>query len=168
MDTKNPYENPKDALGAEKLPLHLVPASAVAYEAMAMLDGASKYDPYNWREKKVVASVYIAACKRHLDAWFDGENDAADSGVNHLGHGRACLGIIIDAMETGNLKDDRPRPGTSAALQDRLKPLIANLRRRWIGRLEKAGEDSFDEGGWTRRLDPDARTAEQRRTDGLD
>ncbi len=146
-DTKDPYDNPKDALGAAKLPLHLVPASGIAYEAMAFLDGASKYDPYNWRGNKVVASIYIAACKRHLDLWFDAlEEDAVDSGVPHLGAARACLGIIIDAKETGNLVDDRPPVGASAVLQERFKPLIARLRERWQRRLEKEKKD----GAWLR------------------
>ena len=109
--------NPKDLLGIKKVPLHLVPASSTIYQALAMADGAKKYGPYNWRGNKVIASIYIAACKRHLDAWFDSSEELADdSKIPHLGHALACIGIIVDAYETGNLKDDRPVPGATARL----------------------------------------------------
>jgi dATP/dGTP diphosphohydrolase len=108
--------NPKDRLGLKKTRLSLVPASSIIYQALAMEDGARKYGPYNWREKKVIASIYIDAAMRHLQAWFDGENEASDSQKPHLGHALACIGIIIDALETGNLVDDRPKPGAAARL----------------------------------------------------
>ena len=100
--------NPKDLLGAQKVSLTKLPAIAVAHAAHAMMNGASKYGPYNWRAKKVIASIYIDAAKRHLDQWFEGEEVASDSGVHHLGHGMACLAILLDALTTGNLIDDRP------------------------------------------------------------
>jgi len=108
--------NPKDLLGMKKVPLSLVPPSSTIYQALAMKDGARKYGPYNWRANAVIASIYIDAAKRHLDAWFDGEGDADDSGVPHLGHALACVGIIVDAYESGNLIDNRPLPGPAARL----------------------------------------------------
>lgn len=106
--------NPKDLIGIKKPRLSLVPPVSILYEALAMQDGAEKYGPYNWRVKKVQASIYVDALKRHLDAWFDGEENAEDSKVPHLGHAKACLGILIDAQETGNLVDDRPPKGRMA------------------------------------------------------
>jgi hypothetical protein len=100
--------NPKDLLGAKKPDASKVPAVAIAWESLAMMDGAGKYDAYNWRANKVIASIYVAACKRHLDLWFEGQRTAEDSGCHHLGHARACLGILLDAEATGNLIDDRP------------------------------------------------------------
>lgn len=109
--------NPKDRLGAKKVSLNLVPASSIIYQALAMEDGARKYGPYNWRENKVIASIYVAAAKRHLDAWYDSREEvASDSKRPHLGHALACLGIIVDALETGNLVDDRPIAGAAAKL----------------------------------------------------
>lgn len=113
--------NPKDLIGIKKVQMHLVPASSIIYQALAMEDGGVKYGPFNWRQKKVIASVYISACQRHLAAWFDGENDAEDSGKPHLAHAIACLGIIIDSLETGNLIDDRPAKGASAELLKRFQ-----------------------------------------------
>lgn len=111
-----PDDNPKTALGIAKVSLSKNPPAASIYMALAMMDGAKKYGPYNWRQKKVTASIYIDACKRHLDAWFDGEELADDSKVPHLGHAMASIAIIVDALETGNLNDDRPVPGAAPAL----------------------------------------------------
>ena len=111
MTNSNDSTNPKDRLGLKKINLALVPPVSVAYQALAMEDGAGKYGPYNWREKEVRATVYVAAARRHLDSWFDGEEIAEDSQKPHLGHALACLGIIIDALECGKLLDDRPLPG---------------------------------------------------------
>jgi hypothetical protein len=84
--------------------------------ALALMDGARKYGPYNWRDEGVSASTYISAAERHIRAWLDGETDAADSKVHHLGHAIACLAIILDAETIGNLVDDRPRAAPTAAL----------------------------------------------------
>lgn len=111
--------NPKDLLGMKKVPLSLVPPASLIYQALAMKDGAAKYGPYNWRENKVIAMIYIDACMRHLQSWIDGEEVATDSGVPHLAHALACLGIIVDAKETGNLVDNRPKPGAAPALLER-------------------------------------------------
>jgi hypothetical protein len=114
--------NPKDLIGTKKPPLGLVPTAGIIHEAMAMKDGAAKYGPYNWREngKAVKYSVYHNAALRHIYAAFDGEECASDSGADHLGHARACLGIILDARECGMLIDDRPKPGSTAKLLAKL------------------------------------------------
>lgn len=107
-------ENPKDRFGKMKVPMGLVSPCAIAYEALAMDDGREKYGKTNWRENKVIASIYVDAAIRHLQAWYDvREEFSADTvakgrPVPHLGHARACIGIIIDALEGGNLIDDRP------------------------------------------------------------
>ncbi len=119
--TKELGPNPKDLLGIKKVQLNLVPPSSTIYQALAMEDGAQKYGPYNWRDNKVIASIYIAAAKRHIDSWLDGEECASDSKKPHLGHALACLGIIVDALETGNLIDDRPKPGPTARLIEKWK-----------------------------------------------
>lgn len=111
--------NPKDLVGQLKPAPGAVPPVAILHEAMAMADGAAKYGPYNWRQHPVRATIYIDACMRHLFAWLDGEEEARDSGHHHLGHARACLGILLDARETGNLVDDRPEPGPSADFLER-------------------------------------------------
>lgn len=101
--------NPKDLLGALKVSLTKLPPAALLHAAKAMMNGASKYGPYNWRDKKVLAGIYVDAALRHTLAWFDREELAPDSGVHHLGHAMACLAILLDAQESGCLLDDRPQ-----------------------------------------------------------
>lgn len=100
--------NPKDLIGAKKLSMSVLPDVAVAHANHAMMDGARKYKRFNWRSKDVRATIYIEACRRHIAQWFDKEETASDSGVHHLGHAIACLAILLDAQESGNLVDDRP------------------------------------------------------------
>lgn len=116
MEEKMDQTNPKDLIGIKKPRLSLVPPAGILYEALAMADGADKYGPYNWREKKVQAMIYLEACMRHLLAWQDGEEVAPDSGVPHLAHAKACIGILIDAKETDSLIDNRPKGGVMGEL----------------------------------------------------
>lgn len=112
-----PDNNPKTAVGATKVPLHLVPPSATHYLALALEDGAKKYTPYNWRDKAISVSTYYAAAKRHMDAYWDGEDLATDSKVHHLAHAMACFALLLDAQSVGKLVDDRPPKGASPELQ---------------------------------------------------
>lgn len=106
--------NPKDLVGAKKVPLGLLPAAGIIYGAVAMADGAAKYGPYNWRDKKVRMTIYLDAIERHLLAMRDGEDNASDSHHPHLGHIIACASILADAVEGDFLLDDRPLPGPAA------------------------------------------------------
>ena len=118
--------NPKDRIGERKPPLHLIPPAAEIAEAVVMGLGARKYGPFNWRRTDVRASIYVAAARRHLAQWFDGQDNDPESGVSHLAHARACIGILLDALATGHLVDDRPLPGAASALIERH---TANQRR---------------------------------------
>ena len=109
-------ENPKDRIGAMKPPLHLIPSAAEILESLAMAHGARKYGPFNWRWSKIKASIYIAAARRHLAQWFDGQDEDPESGVSHLAHARACLGILLDAMSLEQMIDDRPATGAAPEL----------------------------------------------------
>jgi hypothetical protein len=115
--------NPKDASGRAKLPLHLWPASASALGCIGLLEGELKYGRNNFRATPVAASVYVAAAKRHLDSWFEGEDAASDTGSDHLGNALACLAILAEASTNCTLVDDRnfvPNEGAYAALVARL------------------------------------------------
>jgi len=137
--------NPKDQYGARKAPLSLVPPVALAHEAHAMSDGEDKYGAYNWREEQVGARVYVDACRRHLDAWFEGEETASDSGVHHLGHARACLAILLDAQAFGNLVDDRPQanPAYARVMEELREKITARAAEH---SLQAAPPAAVDEG----------------------
>lgn len=105
--------NPKDLLGIAKPNVNLVPPSSIVYQALAMQHGAitKGYGPFNWRSKKVVASIYIAAALRHIYKFLDGQDIDEESGYPELGHALASLGILVDAIENENVYDDRPTQG---------------------------------------------------------
>lgn len=120
--------NPKDLLGAAKISISKLPVIAVLHGAHAMMNGADKYGAYNWRDKKVMASIYVDALKRHADAWFEREELAEDSLVHHLGHAIACGAILLDAQATGNLIDDRPTALDQNFYSRELKKLNARVK----------------------------------------
>jgi hypothetical protein len=126
--------NPKDALGAGRLPLHLWPAVATAEGSLALLDGALKYGRSNFRHVGVRASIYRDAAQRHLDAWFEGEDADPASGLSHLAHVLACVAILVDAGAAGKLHDDRMTPGGYRAAVDALTPHVARLKALHAGR----------------------------------
>ncbi len=108
--------NPKDAIGDTKPQIHLVPPGALVYTAKVMELGARKYGPYNWRQQPVRRTVYLSALLRHALRALDGEDVDPESGMPHEAHIVACAAIILDAMATGNLLDDRPTPGVAGRL----------------------------------------------------
>ena len=127
---KNPATkdtNPKDAIGCTKPPTHFI-SKPVLYEiGNALLEGACKYGAHNWRVAGVRASVYDDAAKRHLDAWWEGEDIDPDSGMHHITKAIAGLIVIRDAMIFGMFKDDRPPkspPGWMAEAQKQTDAIL--------------------------------------------
>jgi hypothetical protein len=111
--------NPKDEIGSDKLPMHLVPSVIPAYAALAFTEGALKYGKYNWRVAGVRVSIYLDACQRHLAKYQNGEWDDPKTHVPHLASALACIGIILDARQSNKLTDDRPpRQDTASAIDD--------------------------------------------------
>ena len=100
--------NPKDAAAVGRVPLHLVPDTLVLYAAMGFAEGDSKYIGYNFRVAGVRVSVYVAALRRHLMRYVNGEWADKKTGVPHLASVACCTGILIDGHVTGIIVDDRP------------------------------------------------------------
>lgn len=90
-----------------------------------MTEGDLKYGGYNYRPSGVLASVYVAACRRHLAKWYNGEWHDEKTKVPHLASALACIAVIIDAHECGVLNDDRP-PRCDVA--DLLRGFEANVK----------------------------------------
>lgn len=126
--------NPKDLLGANKLPLHLFPNTAVVLGTMGMLEGAVKYGRSNYRAMGIRASIYYDAVRRHIDAWFEGQDNTADHNIHHLGNALACLAIIVDAQAKGILIDDRMYPGGYHEMVTRLTPEVARIKKMYRGK----------------------------------
>jgi len=130
-DLNTKPSNPKDILGVAKIPYHLWPNTATILGTMGMLEGAVKYGRSNYRAVGVRASIYYDACRRHLDSWFEGENNTKDHNIHHLGNALACLAIIVDAEAKGVLIDDRMYPGGFLELRDRLTPEVKRIKEMY-------------------------------------
>lgn len=128
MSEKSKLTNPKQAIGSDKLPIHLWPSSATAMGCIGMLNGGLKYGRANYRACGVRASIYYDALQRHISAWFEGEECDPDDGVPHLSAALACLAIIVDARATGVMNDDRAYEGRYRKLVDSLTPHVPRLK----------------------------------------
>jgi Domain of unknown function (DUF5664) len=135
--------NPKDMIGATKIPLGLVPPIAIAHEAMTFQEGAAKYGPFNWRRTAapVQMMTYLEAALGHILSLIDGQDIDPSSGSHHAAHARACLAIILDATACGNMIDNRPStwpnrakgvfsrdPASLLGDQEKVKALLS---RKW-------------------------------------
>ena len=123
--------NPKDAIGSDKLPMHLVSGIVKAYQAIAHFLGNVKYGAWNYRAKGARASVYRAALDRHVDAWWEGEELDPTDGTPHLANALACLNILIEAKEAGKLVDDRPPKSNYREVMDRLTPMVKAIKEKY-------------------------------------
>lgn len=130
-DSRPAAENPKDraAAASGRIPLDLWPATASAMGSIALFSGSLKYGRANWRTSTVKASVYVAAVHRHLAAWMDGE-ECDEDGVPHLSAVLASMAIIVDAMASETLVDDRPPAGGYRSMADKLRETVSALRDR--------------------------------------
>ena len=129
--------NPKDSIGSDKLPLHLWPSAATAMGCVGMLEGTTKYGRNNFRATEVRYTIYLDACRRHLDAILEGENHAPDTLNHHLCNALASLGIIADAMANGTLIDDRnyiPHHGNWRQFIDGLTLHVKRLKTMFADR----------------------------------
>lgn len=127
--------NPKDMLGTDRLPVHLWPMSATAFGCIGLTNGMLKYGRANWRESGVKLSVYVDAAIRHITDWFEGNDFDPEDGVHNLSGALACLAILVDAMVTGNLVDDRNHNGRGwREARAMMEPHVARLRELHAGR----------------------------------
>lgn len=129
--------NPKDAIGSDKMPMHLWPETATVMGTLGLLDGALKYGRGNWRVAGIRTSIYVDALRRHINAMFEGEDVDPDSGLPHEAHILATAAILVDAKAAGKLTDDRQFPGGYRKLIDDMTPHVARLKKKHAGRDPK-------------------------------
>jgi hypothetical protein len=123
--------NPKDGIGAMKVPLALCSPIASAHWALAQFSGMCKYQAWNWRVAGVRSSVYISAMKRHIDAYESGEQLDPVDGTHHLGNIMACAAIMLDAEAAGKLEDDRPPLVDVRPTYSFVEEAMAKLREKY-------------------------------------
>lgn len=97
----------KDDQGKEQL--DLVPSELRYGAARALAYGAEKYARDNWRGGLAWSRLW-SALNRHLQAFWDGEDIDPESGLHHLDHAAATLGMLTQSVKDGLGEDDRPGP----------------------------------------------------------
>lgn len=117
--------NPKDRAGQSKPQMGLIPHAALVEVARVMESGAVKYGPYNWRRTPVGYMAYLNAAERHRGVFQDGQDQDTDTGRSHLAHLAATALILLDAIITGNAKDDRPPKNPAYVEPDPVKPVLS-------------------------------------------
>lgn len=100
--------DPKLKSGKLKPGMDSVPPVSLLELGAVLDDGKKKYGAMNWRQTPIRASTYYNAILRHLFAWFDGEDLAEDSGLQHISHIMGNCAVMLDAKASGKLIDDRP------------------------------------------------------------
>lgn len=121
--------NPKAAIGSVSLPVHLWPASATAFGCIGIYNGRGKYGQDNFVATEVAASVYTAACLRHIFDWLNGDDADPKDGVHNLSGALANLAIIVDALCAGTLHDDRRlNTGAWRIAREMMEPHVKRLQ----------------------------------------
>lgn len=89
-----------------KLPVHLVPPSAIFAMAEVLAAGAKKYPENNWRLGMSWNTVY-ASLMRHLLKWMGGEDIDDESGKPHTYHILTNAAFLVEYEKTCPQLDDR-------------------------------------------------------------
>jgi hypothetical protein len=95
----------------------LLPYSSLAEVAKVYNYGAQKYSPHNWR-KGYPWSWSFDAMQRHLAAWWEGEDQDQESGLNHLAHAAFHVLALLWFQKHAVGKDDRYVVGEDKAGQE--------------------------------------------------
>jgi hypothetical protein len=90
-----------------KPPLDLVPRELVEAAARAFGFGARKYARGNWLLGGLTQGQLIASLLRHAFAYSNGEDADPESGLCHLDHLAATLGMLLATRSRGLGEDNR-------------------------------------------------------------
>lgn len=86
--------------------LALCPPAAIELMGQAMTYGASKYGQFNYLGG--ISSIrLLSAALRHIFAYLKGEDLDPESGISHIGHALACLGMLGEMTRLKPELDDR-------------------------------------------------------------
>jgi hypothetical protein len=105
--SKAPQEGVK--FDADKARYDLIPPEIEEAIAQVLTFGAEKYGERNW-ELGMAWSRPYAALRRHMGAWWSGEDKDPETGMPHTWHASCCLAFIVAFEARAIGTDDRPAP----------------------------------------------------------
>ena len=77
-----------------KVRFGLMPVSPLREIARVFTNGANKYADRNWELGIKFERVY-SALQRHLNAWWEREDNDSEWGLSHLAHAGCCLLFLL-------------------------------------------------------------------------
>lgn len=93
----------------DKARYDLIPPEIEEAVAKVLTFGASKYGDRNWELGMDWGRVY-AAMRRHMAAWWGGEDDDPETGMPHTWHAACCIAFLVTYEARGVGTDDRNKP----------------------------------------------------------
>jgi hypothetical protein len=106
-------ERPKPTEGVKfdsgKLRYDLIPPEVEEAIAAVLTFGANKYGERNWELGMSWGRPY-AALRRHMAAWWSGEDKDPETGMSHLAHAACCIAFLVSFEARAAGVDDRPKP----------------------------------------------------------
>jgi hypothetical protein len=90
-----------------KLPFHLLPPEMETGVAAVLQKGAVKYAERNWELGMNYSRVY-SSLRRHLNAWWSGEENDPETGLPHVDHIATNVAFLQAYTKRGIGTDDRP------------------------------------------------------------
>lgn len=152
MSTKD--TNPKDAIGSRKWRTLCFVPSVVLFElGAALLEGAKKYGPFNWRTAGVRSSIYVDAAIGHILQYWEGEDIDPDSGLSHITKAIASLVVLRDSMIQENHVDDRPPSSDLDAFRDRMQGTVDEIFERYSPKAEIEEDVPSPASAWVDRVE---------------
>ena len=92
---------------ADKSRYDLIPPEIEEAIAKVLTFGAVKYGERNWELGMKWGRPY-AALRRHVAAWWSGEDNDPETGMPHTWHAACCIAFIVAFEARGTGTDDRP------------------------------------------------------------
>jgi hypothetical protein len=129
--------NPANRFDSDKVPLSIVPPTAIVYAALGLLDGALGRGQANYRIEGLRYSVALDALLRHTEKLVGGEDMDTVSGLNHWCHILAVCCMVVDSLEASVMKDDRAPRSDMAALLGRMEVSVRSLKEKHAGQDPK-------------------------------
>jgi hypothetical protein len=91
----------------DKARYDLIPPEVEEAIAQVLTYGAAKYSERNW-EKGMNWGRPYAALRRHMGAWWAGQDKDPETGMSHLWHAACCVAFLVAFEARGTGADDRP------------------------------------------------------------
>lgn len=91
----------------DKARYDLIPPEVEEALARVLTYGAAKYSERNWELGMKWGRPY-AALRRHMAAWWAGQDLDPETGMSHLWHAACCIAFLVAFEARGTGTDDRP------------------------------------------------------------